>query len=754
MDIASGAQACTLHVKTSVLTRHALVASGLALATTATASPALAEYDVNGYVSASGLNFIAEQVPSLIPATIAVPEVSQELACITATQRETNVSLEVQEFSLTIPEEGKLRLEILLSAQGSGELFVDNAVACFGSLTCQDSITVTDARAIIDFDLAVADGRPSISFSAIDLQLSEDNISLQFSGCVVGDIAETVIDFAKGFVFDTILAKAEELAVTELGPMVEEMVGGLTTFSGAFPTPFGTYEIGASLDDMSVAAGGIGLGASIELSSPDPAAECVADYDAGEPSAHEGDKLDLTQTVSHIGLAVNLGLVEDALYNVWRHGLTCITGDQLEALGIELPLDKLSALMPGFPPGTELGMEGRLTRPPVVAGAGQSEDGVALTLAVEGVEVVMRGKLPDGGERAITVTVDAEASAAVGVDLASNALVATPGQVTLKRLEMDQVSVVELGFDVARMTEVLRDHMMPKLLGELGTLPLTGPVFKAGPLPFAVILRRMDNNDAYMSVHADLFRIPEGDEGAPETSIIGYPSGLVSPADAIVQVSGTDGLIPTELLQYEVTVNGEARAASYIKSIGIGEPGVSATYDVQVAALDLSGNADGTPASVQIEVDGVGPEVVMDGDRVRAMPSDSDTTAELTWRMEDDHTAAGQLAARIEVFEVTDPTDLLAVEHIDTLELSPGATSGTVEVAPGALYRAELYVTDSVGNETVSAVLLDASRDSGGGCSAAGGSGGAGAMALLLALLAVGGVTRRRLSAARARSRA
>ncbi len=123
--------------------------------------------------------------------------------------------------------------------------------------------------------------------------------------------------------------------------------------------------------------------------------------------------------------------------------------------------------------------------------------------------------------------------------------------------------------------------------------------------------------------------------------------------------------------------------------------------------------------------------------------------------MEDDHTAAGQLAARIEIFEVTDPTDLLSVEHIDTIELSPGATSGSVEVAPGALYRAELYVTDSVGNETASAVLLDASRDDGGGCSAAGGSGGAGAVALVLALLALRGVLgRRRLSAARARSRA
>jgi hypothetical protein len=738
-----------------VFTRPAVIASGLvsvALAGLA-ATPARAQYDVRGYVSATGLEFIAEQVPSLVPSELEAPELSQELACITATQRQTKISLDVQEFSLTIPAEGQLRLEIALSAEGEGELFVDNAVACFGSLTCQDKITVTDARAIIDFDVAVAEGRPSIAFRAVDLQLSKDNIDLEFSGCVVGDIAETVIDFAKGFVFDFIVGKVEEIAVSELGPMVEEMLAGVTSFSGSFPTPFGTYEVGAALDEVSVQAGGIGLGARIDLSSPDEAAECVAEYDVGEPGVHEGEPVDLTGAVSHIGLAVNLGLVEDALYNVWRQGLTCISGDQLEALGIELPIEKIEAIMPGFPPGTRLAIEARLTRPPRMAGAAQEEDGVAMNMAVEGVEVVLRGEMPDGGEREVKIGLDAEASAAVGVDPASNALVATPGQVALNRLEMDQVSVAELGFDVARMTEVLRDHMMPKLLAELGPLPLTGPVFRAGPLPFAVILRGMDNNEAYMSVQADLFRIPDEDPGAPETTILDYPRQLVSPAEAIVQVSGTDGLIPTELLQYQVTVNDEARPPSYIKRVNIGEVGASGTYKVQVAALDLSGNADGSPASVELEVDGVAPEVVVDGERTRRMGEGKQgKSTELTWRMEDDYTAPEDLAARIELYQVTDPSDLLAVEHVRTIDLGAGATSGTIEVEQGALYRAELHVADSVGNETVSAILLDASTD-GGGCSASGGGGG-GVLALLLALLAARLAGGRRVTAARARSRA
>ena len=717
--------------------RSLLAASGLsfAVALVAAATPASAQYDVRGYVSSSGLDFIAAQVPSLVPSGLDAPDLSRDLACITATQRGTHVDLEVEDFSLTIPEPGRLRLFIEVSAQGDGEVFIDGAIACLGSLTCQDHIAVNGARATIDFDVSLADGRPSIVFRSVDLELSEDDIDLQFSGCAVGDIATSVVGFAKQFVIDFLLSKAEEIAIAQLGPLVETTLSSFgTSFSGGFSGPFGTYAIDASLDDLTVRTGGIELGASLGLSSPGEASECVADFDDGAPSAHEGDAPDLAAVDAHLGLAVNLGLAENALYQVWRQGLTCITGDTLEALGIELPIDQITALMPGFPPGSTLAVEARLTHPPRVSGAGDGEDGVTLDLAVDGVEVVLRGQLPDGSERVIEVGVDLEATASVGVDRESNALVATPEQVTLKRLEMDQVSVAEFGFDVARMTEVIRDHMMPKLLGELGTLPLTGPVFQAGPLPFAVILRGMDNNDAFLSVHADLFRIPDGDVGAPETSIIDYPSGVVSPTDAVVRVSGVDGLIPTELLQYQVSVDGQASPASYIKRFSVGEVGKSGTYDVQVAAVDLGGNTDASPASVQIEVDGIGPEVLVDGDRVRKLAGGA---SDLSWTMNDDRTSPADLSPRIELYKVTDPADLLAVEHVRTIELVRGATTGTVEIEDGALYRAELHVADNVGNETTSAILLDASHEDGGGCSAAGSTGGAAASLplLLLALL-------------------
>jgi hypothetical protein len=49
-------------------------------------------------------------------------------------------------------------------------------------------------------------------------------------------------------------------------------------------------------------------------------------------------------------VAVNLGLLDDALYQVWRNGLVCLDADKLANLGFELPVDLITGLLPGFVP--------------------------------------------------------------------------------------------------------------------------------------------------------------------------------------------------------------------------------------------------------------------------------------------------------------------------------------------------------------------------------------------------------------------
>ena len=691
-----------------------LIRNVVALVVVAAAAPgSAAAHQVKGYISQAGLDFISEQVPALVPSDIYLDPLSKDVACMTATQRNTHVALEVHDFSITIPQEGRLRIYINISADGDGELFVDDPFACFGEMTCQDQIYVHDARATIDFDIMLEGGKPTAVFQAVDLQLSEDDIDINFSGCAADDIANWMIDFAKEYVTDMLLSKAEEMAKEALGPKVEEMLGGVGAFSGQIQAT----DFTAALQDILVGQGGVDIGVDVGLSSMFEPAECVRDLDEGAPDDLAGDAPDLSQVASHLGLALNFGLVNGALYQVWRQGLTCIDGDTLAALGVHLPTDHIMQLLPGFPPGTTLDMEMRLSKPPRLAAAGGNDDvdSLDMTAVLEGVELKLIGHKPDGTDKTIEVGMDALVTLALGVDPASNAMVATPVGMEMTRMDIDQVYAAETGVDSARLLQVVHQQLLPKLLAKFGAMPVTGPVFSKGE--YAVILRGVGNSEAFLSLNADLFHIPAGDIGAPETSIIEYPTGPVSVENSGVRVSGVDGMIPTELLRYNITVNGEARPLTYVRRFTVGTAGESGTYEVQVSAVDLGGNTDDTPASVEITVDGIAPVVYLEGERIREM--DGGTT-DLSWTMSDDLTESALLGARIELYEVKDETDLLSREHVETIELPPGVTSATVEIADGAMYQAEVHITDAVGNESIATVLLDSKN--GCGCSAGGGS--------------------------------
>ena len=636
--------------------------------------------------------------------------------------------------------------------QGTGELYVNNAVACLGSLTCQDSIRVNDARATIDFDVDLTDGTPHVSVANVNLQLSRDDIDVTFSGCAVSSIANSVIGFAKQYVLDYLLNKAEQMAQDSMGPMIESMLAGVGDFGGSF----NMIDFTAALRDLHVALDGINIGADVELSSQAPAAACVADDDKGPPAPVNGTLPDLSQSGAQVSLAVNTGLVNAALYQVWRQGTACVNGDSLAALGIKLDINQFAQMLPGFPAGSTFGMAMHMTQPPaMVTGApddGSADDalGATATAVMHGIQVTLTGNEPDGTSRSIDISADIEATLAVGVDPDSNALVATPVGVKIVHLDVNQVYAAQVGLDTSRLTTVLEDYMLPRMLAKFGTLPLTGPVFSTGQ--YAVILRQLATTDAYVSVGADLFKIPDDDFGSPETSIVGYPTHTVSPTEATLRVSGVNNMIPSELLRYRISVDGEDRAPTYVRRVPVGQVGESGTYHVEVAALDLSGNVDTTPASVDVTVNGIAPTVLIDGDAIRkvgdaAKGDQADgtvngRTATLTWTMSDDMTQASALSARIELFEITDPTDALAVTHVSTKQLSPGATTAQVTVEGNKLYRAELHVTDAVGNDTVASVLLDASTP--GGCNAGGGAGGAAGFAVMLALAGLVLAPRRR----------
>lgn len=704
------------------MNRRALAA--LALATLGLAPAARAQrHDIRGLLSQSGLDFIAGLVPRYVPTHLSPPPLSKTVLCVEATQRNTEIDLHIDHFSLTIPRPGRLHLDLTLTAWGGGELFAKDVVACVGDLTCQDTFHVNGVRALVDLDVALTDGRPAVSLAAVDVQLAAHDFGLAFSGCFAGDLLTWVIDFAKQRIVDAVVAEIEAAAAAQIAPGIEELMVGLG-YSGAI----GSIDFAAVLDQLDVTADGVALGATVDLSSMAPADQCVAELDPGAPADLPGAVPDLAAgPPAHLALAANLGVLNDALYHVWREGYMCLDGSELGALGIELPVEELGKLLPGFPVGTAIRLELFLEEPIGVIGA--ADGGAGLTVALRGLEVAVIGARPDGSEVRLDGTVSASATAVVGIDPASNALTGQLVSATIEQLEFDQIYASEYGLDASRLRQVIEGFVLPRVMDEMGQIPLTGPVVSAGG--FAAILRHLATTDAYLWLKADLFAIPTDDFDAPDTSLVRYPQGVVSPADAVVQVSGIDARIPVELLQYQVLVDGVARAPSFIREIKVGEAGVSKTYDVSVAAADLSGNVDLTPATVQVMVDGVAPDLVLAGDRIR---NQKNGPVEMAWSVDDDLTEPGSIGLRLEIYEVPDPSDLLSARHLETRVLPPGTLQTTLEDMSGdRLYRIELHATDQAGNDASQNLLIDLRSE--GGCAAGGTGGGLGGLLIGLAIL-------------------
>lgn len=695
----------------------------------AAASSAHAQHDVRAFLSPSGIEFAEAQLPSYVPTHLEPPTFEKSFACMDFIQRDTVVELSLDRVDIRSPGPGRLRVELDISGTASGELHADDIYACVGSQTCSDHLTIDRATAILEYDLAVVNGVARVMPREVSFELSKNDIHLEFSDCgFVDNVLNTAVDFTKGWILGYLEGKVEDLARGQLGGMLEDLVGGF-----AYEGSVGSTEFAIKLGDLALESGGVALSAGADIWSRYPAASCIASDDSGDPIAHDGPVPDLsTGPSSHVAFGVNLGLVDDALYHVWRRGLTCLTGDHLAALGLEIDYDHVAAMMPGFPPGTEMHLDLRVTQPPRVVGTPSAD--AELTLVLRGVEVDLVGERPDGTRNTLHAEVDVEATAVLGIDPASNAILLGMRGAQLTRLVMeDERTATGEGFDVVRLRQLLHEVMLPRVLAEVGEIPLTGPVFTFAD--YAILLRDLSTTGAYARLGADLFRIPADDRNAPETRLTAVPSGVVSAADAVIGLGGSDAEIPSELLRYRVTIDGEEQTLSFLRRVPIATPGVSRSYQVSVTALDLSGNEDATPESVTVEVDGVAPHVVIDGDRSR---SGDGTSESVTWTMDDDLTAASELAVHVEVFRLADPGDVLTAELVDTLELPAGTTSAAVAVEPGAVYRIEVRARDAVGNESSSSLLLDVA---GAGCATSGGGGGG---LWLLALAAPLALRRRR----------
>ncbi len=710
----------------SILSTSPVFAASIVASLLAAAGPAEAQHDVRVFLAKSGVDFIAEQVPSYVPKVFEPPTFAKSFACMDFEQRDTTVNLSIDDVEIDMPSDSRIRVALDFSGSVDGELYADDLYACFGSATCQDSMIVEHASALLDFDVTVVNGEPHVVVRDVDLNVNPDDFAFNLSGCgFTGTALTGAIGFAEGWILSYIENKVASIAEENLAPMLENMITGLSMEA--------TYAH-ARIEDLYTPNDGLSLTLDVGLRSNEGGVACVAAYDQGAPARESGEAAPNLKGEggSDVNLAVNLGLLNQGLYSAWQQGLLCIDNNVLFALGLDVDLDIAGVLLPGFPVGTEFALEVAFTEHPKVRG--MSADGAGLVADVAGVVIDLHGDRPDGTRNTLHVELDLEAQAELLVNPANNSINARLLGAEIKSLRMsDEREATGDGFDVARIKQLVHDHIVPKVLGELAPIPLTGSIFAVSD--YAILLRKLDSNKAYLSAGVDLFRVPENDTQAPDTQLsqpggaVLNPQAVLNPHNAVLHMSGTDSEIPSEPLQFQVAVDGVSQPLSFVKDLHIGEAGVTKTYEVAVAAVDLAGNEDATRATASVFVDGISPYVVVSGKRVR---SADEGAVKVNWTMRDDSTSSEGLQVRVEVYELTDPADALSTRLVSTQELASGAIETSVELAGnGGVYRVEVHVSDEAGNDSQSSLLLNLSST--GGCSV-GGEDSGGVFFLLLAL--------------------
>lgn len=714
------------------------LAAAAALATNASA------HRLEAYVSLTGVEFLESAVPSLVPESLGGVEFEKTLlTCpgdrpVIAKQTDTTVELTIHSLDIGLPEDDRLQVEMNFSVSGSGELQLENPYACFGEATCNDDFFINDATVMLDFNIEIENGKPVLTVHDMDLDVTDDNLDFTLSGsdCTgLDSIANSLVDFGTEYLLEEGLGLVSDLATDSLGPALSEMLVGFNGVQGEFDK----FAFDAQLADTDISIAGLKVAGDIDVYSRFSPATCIdSSKDPGEPAEHEGAPPLLDMTASDVGISANYGLVDDALYHVWRRGMMCVNDKTLEGLGLDTHhlLDEVAKMLPGFPAGTEFGIEVRAAAPPRVQGS--AAEGGGLTLYVEGLSVEISGRKPDGKTGTFRLELDLSMDANMGVDPKRNVMTLSFGEASIDRLVIDdQISSAEAGFDAARIRTVVGDYIMPAMLEEMSGMPLMAPVF--GFNGVYIILQEANFGQAFLSAKLDLFLAPKVDDQAPDTRITDKPDGIANPKTAVLSFDATDDKVPEQLIQYQVTVDGEVGEPSFVRQAAIGELGETKTYSVQVAAVDLNGNVDPTPATAELLVDGISPGVAIRGSRVREV---SGKSATVEWTASDDYTADDSLQARVEVYRLNDRKQALDKQLVETKEVSPGTTEATINIKNGDLYRAEVVISDEAGNESRTALTLR-TPGYGGGCSASG-SGTGLPIGLGLAMMLLLGARRRR----------
>ena len=171
-----------------------------------------------------------------------------------------------------------------------------------------------------------------------------------------------------------------------------------------------------------------------------------------------------------LSAAASEGLVNDALYAVWRAGHLCINSESLKYAAVSENLSKLAAIF-GLPEGARLFFQVSPQAPPHVRFSVQH--GAQLTIERLGVQLNINSN-GEGPSGQMGASMDVTVALTPWTDPATNSLSFDLGQMSLLRLQIQHAggAVASLQLDPARMQRFVADVVIPLLRKQLNAVPL------------------------------------------------------------------------------------------------------------------------------------------------------------------------------------------------------------------------------------------------------------------------------------------
>ncbi len=553
--------------------------------------------DLAAHLSPAGLDFVASELPRLLPRVVEADGFTQQLVNCPFTDSDTDLRVDKIKVGVTVsslslqPSSGRITVQVRATVVGLAPFTVTRPYACVGyPMECTAGFEVKDAGATVSFSPRLEDGKVRLGDPALQLAVSKDQVTVDVSSCTLVGL---ILPLFKGYLVEQAKQSVQAIVLEQVPPRVEQLLSSFAQVTGEVPG----FSASAALRSLAADDAGLTVGADVQLT---PSGQPSCPLPEASPPAPSSARTAFGPQPEHLALSLSRAALERAVLAAWRAGLLCADTGKLRTLGAPAELPPLGATLIGLESGATLALHvHQAPRVELLPG-----DGARAQLVLKEVSLVIDGQ-GQAGKTRVTATLPVSVGVRLRLEPTTRSVVLDLLSLQLGAPTLSATDATGLRLQPALLGGLIKGIIAPVLQQRLSGLEVVPQVLhESGGLldPYFLYLARGETTADELTLFASLFRRPDWDEAAPATRLTGALPQLTGDATVVLRAEGSDDRTPAELLRFRWRVNGGAWSEpgyAPTRTLALAE----GTNRVEVAALDQNGNADETPAVHEVTRD-------------------------------------------------------------------------------------------------------------------------------------------------------